>query len=232
MDSPPGLTVTATTGTIVTVAEADFVESAALTPVTVTVAGEGAIDGEEYTALNPPVDSDPQAAPLQPTPLTFQVTAVLEVPVTLALKGCMLAVTTEAFVGLRLNKTATAVTIVTLAEADLLGSATLVALTVTDGGEGTLIGATYKPLVEIVPHAAPVQPEPLTVHVIAPLEVPLTFQEKLCVPPTASVRLPGFTVTVTGVVAIVSAAVLLVTLPTELLTTTANWALVVSGRVV
>ena len=159
---------------------------------------------------------------MQSAPVTFQLTAVLDVPVTLALKGWVPAVTTEALAGLRLNSTATAVTIVTLAEADLLGSAALVALTVTDAGEGTIIGATYNPLAEIVPHAAPVQPEPLTVHVIAPLEVPLTFPEKLCVPPTASVGLPGFTVTAMGVVVIVSVAVLLVTLPTELLTTTAN----------
>ena len=71
---------------------------------------------------------------MQSAPVTFQLTAVLDVPVTLALKGWVPAVTTEALAGLRLNSTATAVTIVTLAEADLLGSAALVALTVTDAG--------------------------------------------------------------------------------------------------
>jgi hypothetical protein len=176
-ERPPGLTETTTTGTTVTEAEADLV-SAALTAVTVTVAGEGVVDGAEYTALNPLVDSDPQAAPLQPVPVTFQVTAVFDVPVTLALKDCVLAVTTEALAGLRLNKTATAAAIVTLADADFPGSAALVALMVTDGGEGILIGATYNPLGEIVPHAAPVQPEPLTAHVTALLEVPFIFPEK------------------------------------------------------
>ena len=50
---------------------------------------------------------------------------------------------TEALAGLMLNNMATAATMVTLAEADLVGSATLVAVTVTAAGEGTLAGATY-----------------------------------------------------------------------------------------
>ena len=87
----------------------------------------------------------------------------------------MPAVGTEALVGLMLNKTASAVAIVTLAEADLVGSATLVAFTVTVAGEGTLVGGMYSPLAEIVPHATPVQPAPLTVQVTAVFEVPVTF---------------------------------------------------------
>jgi hypothetical protein len=59
-----------------------------------------------------------------------------------------------------LNKTATAATIVTLVEADLVGSATLFAVTVTTGDEGTFAGATYSPVAEIVPHATPAQPAP------------------------------------------------------------------------
>jgi hypothetical protein len=176
--SPLGLTVMATTGTTVTAAEADFVESAELTAVTVTLAGEGATDGAEYTALKPLVDSDPQPAPPQPVPVTFQLTLVLDVPVTPALKDCVPAVSTEALAGLRLNNTAAAATIVTLAEADFVGSAALVALTVTDAEEGTLIGATYNPLAEIVPHTAPMQPEPLTVHVTPVFEVPLKLAVK------------------------------------------------------
>jgi hypothetical protein len=54
----------------------------------------------------------------------------------------MPAVGTEALVGVMLNKTATAPTINTFAEADLVGSATLVAFTVTVAGEGTLDGGT------------------------------------------------------------------------------------------
>jgi hypothetical protein len=100
---------------------------------------------------------------------------VFEVPVTLAVKSCVPEAGTEALAGLMLNKTASAATIVTLAEADLVGSATLFAVTVTTGDEGTLAGATFSPLAEIVPHVAPAQPAPLTVHVTEVFEVPLTF---------------------------------------------------------
>jgi hypothetical protein len=100
---------------------------------------------------------------------------VFDVPVTLAVKSCVPAAGTEALVGLMLNKTATAATIVTLAEADLVGSATLVAITVTVAGEGTLAGGTYSPLTEIVPHAAPMQAAPPTTQVTAVFEVPVTF---------------------------------------------------------
>ena len=46
---------------------------------------------------------------------------------------------TAALVGLMLSKTESAARIVTLAEADFVGSATLVAFTVTVPGEGTLL---------------------------------------------------------------------------------------------
>jgi hypothetical protein len=51
------------------------------------------------------------------------------------------AVGTEADVGLMLIKIAVATTMLTLAEADLLGSATLVTVTWIVAGEGTLDGA-------------------------------------------------------------------------------------------
>ncbi len=100
---------------------------------------------------------------------------MFDVPVTVALKSCVPTVGTEALVGLILSKTATAAAMVTLAEADLVGSATLVAFTVTVAGKGTLDGEVYSPLAEIIPHAALVQPEPLTDHVTAVFEVPDTF---------------------------------------------------------
>ena len=100
---------------------------------------------------------------------------MFDVPVTLAVKSCMPEVETEALVGLILSKTASAAVTVTLAEADLVGSATLAAFTVTVAGEGTLDGEVYSPLAEIIPHAAPVQPTPLTVQVTAVFEVPDTF---------------------------------------------------------
>ena len=61
-------------------------------------------------------------------------------PVTVAVKESVLAVGTAALAGLILSKTAAAATRVTLAEADLLGSATLVTITLTIAGEGTLAG--------------------------------------------------------------------------------------------
>jgi len=51
-----------------------------------------------------------------------------------------LAVGTSALVGLMLNKTAAAATMVTLADADLVGFATLVTVTWSVAGEGTLAG--------------------------------------------------------------------------------------------
>jgi hypothetical protein len=63
------------------------------------------------------------------------------VPVTLAVKESVLAVGTAALVGLMLSRTAVAATRVTLAEADLVGSDTLVTVTLRVAGEGTLAGA-------------------------------------------------------------------------------------------
>ena len=161
--------------TIVTLAEADLVGSATLVATTLTLAGEAAMEGAKKTADDPLVEMVPQDDPLQPAPLTFQLTAVFEVPDTLALKSCVPTVGTEALVGLMLNNTATAAITVTLAEADLVGSAALVAFTVMIPGDGKLAGAKYSPLGKIVPHAAPVQPEPPTDHVTAIFEVPDTF---------------------------------------------------------
>jgi len=62
------------------------------------------------------------------------------VPVTVAVKESVLAVGTAAVVGLILSKTEAAAIRVTLAEADLVGSATLVTITLTVAGEGTLAG--------------------------------------------------------------------------------------------
>lgn len=66
--------------------------------------------------------------------------AEFELPDTLALKVCVPAVGTEAVVGLTPKATVRAATTVMDAEADFIGSATLVALTVTIPGEGTLAG--------------------------------------------------------------------------------------------
>ncbi len=98
-----------------TLAEADLVVSAALIAVTVYVP---AVVGAVYS---PVLETVP--------PFADQVTAVLVVPVTVARNCCVPPVANEADVGD--NETATTgVLTVTVAEADLVESALLVALTV------------------------------------------------------------------------------------------------------
>jgi hypothetical protein len=136
-----GVTVTTTTDMIVTVADAVLLGSAMLVATTLTLAGEGATSGAVYTAANELDATVPQEEPLQPAPITLHATAEFDVPVTVAVNEFVPAVGTEALVGLMLSKTAVAATRVTLAEADLVGSDTLVTVTLRVAGEGTLAGA-------------------------------------------------------------------------------------------
>jgi tryptophan synthase alpha subunit len=78
---------------------------------------------------------------VQPAPVRLHATAVFEVPDTVAVKEFKLAVGTEALVGFMLSNTAAAARRVTLAEAVLVGSATLVTVIWSVAGEGTLDGA-------------------------------------------------------------------------------------------
>ena len=135
-----GATVTKTPVTMVTFAVADLVESAMLVATTLTLAGEGATSGAAYTADDELVESVPQEEPLQPAPVKLHATATFDVPVTVAVKESTLAAGTKALVGLMLSKTAVAATMLTLADADLVGSATLVTVTWSVAGDGTLAG--------------------------------------------------------------------------------------------
>jgi len=63
-------------------------------------------------------------------PVADQVTAVLLLPVTVAVNCCVAPVISEAVVGEIETETTTGTVTVTVAAADLVGSATLVALTV------------------------------------------------------------------------------------------------------
>lgn len=56
----------------------------------------------------------------------------------------------------------------------MLGSDTLVAVTVTFAGDGTAAGAVYRPVEEIVPQVVPLQPVPDAVQVTAVFDVPVT----------------------------------------------------------
>ena len=70
--------------------------------------------------------------------------------------------------------------IVTVAALDFVGSAIDVAVTETRAGLGTVAGAVYRPLVDIVPQAAPVQPLPVTLQVTAVLAVFDTVAVNCC----------------------------------------------------
>ena len=66
----------------------------------------------------------------------------------------------------------------TVAAADFVGSARLVAITEIALGEGAADGAEYRPLASTEPHAAPAQPWPVTalrtLHVTLEFELPVT----------------------------------------------------------
>jgi hypothetical protein len=87
--------------------------------------------------------------------------------------------------------TAVADWITTLAEADLVVSATEVALTVADDGVGTVAGAVYKPDDVIVPQEPETQPVPETLQVTAVFELPVTVALNCCVPFTAIIMESG-----------------------------------------
>lgn len=91
--------------------------------------------------------------------------------------------------------------IVTIALADLLRSATLVAVTVTLEGVGTVVGAVYSAVAElvdaIVPNVAFPPAMPFTPQVTSALSLPLpvTVTENSCAPPAAKLALVGAMVT-------------------------------------
>ena len=130
-------------------------ESATDVAVTDICGGLGTADGAVYSPL---VDIVPQAAPVQPLPATLQDTALFDVPLTVAVNCWWPPMRSCAVVGDIVSETGGM--IVTDAVADLVGSATEVAVTDTCGGLGTADGAVYSPLAEIVPQAVPVQPLP------------------------------------------------------------------------
>jgi hypothetical protein len=112
--------LTAAGAVTVTAAEADLVESACDTAVTVTVAGLGTDAGAVY---KPELEIVPTVALPPTTPFTCQVTAVLLVFCTLAVNCCVAPAVTVAEVGEMVMLTAAGAVTVTGAEADLVESA-------------------------------------------------------------------------------------------------------------
>jgi hypothetical protein len=111
------------------------------------------------------------------TPLTVQVTAVLEVPATDAVKPVFeLTIRLCGLVGVVIETT-TPPEIVTLTDADLDTSALLVAVMLNVAGLGTVVGALYvidKPEPVMVPKVELPLVMPFTAQVTAALEVPVT----------------------------------------------------------
>jgi len=71
---------------------------------------------------------------------------------------------------------------VTFAVADLVGSATDTALTVTVAGEGTVLGAVYNPVVDTVPAVALPPVTPFTCQVTAVFVALLTVAVNVWLP--------------------------------------------------
>jgi len=175
-DTPVGLMFTETDAGAVTVTltEAFLVVSAALVAVTVYVA---ALLGAVY---KPALETVP--------PVAVHVTAVFELPVTVAVNCFVAPVWIDADVGLIETTTGGAVVVTeTVAEEDTVVSATLVAVTVY---EPAVVGAVYKPDAEIFP--------PVADHVTAVLPVPVTDALNCWVLPTCTAAEPGVIVTATG----------------------------------
>jgi hypothetical protein len=85
-------------------------------------------------------------------PFTVQLTVVFELPVTAGVMARFSPVPTTALVGATVTRIPES--IVTLAVALIELFAWLVAVTITIAGFGTVAGALYKPVVEIVPTVA------------------------------------------------------------------------------
>ena len=123
---------------MVTIDEADLVESACETAVTVTGFGLGRAAG----ALYKPFEEIVPTVEFPPVMLfTSQVTAVFDVPVTVAVNCCAPFAATVAGEGETLTLTMAGATMTTAADADFVESACETAVTVTVLGFGTFAGA-------------------------------------------------------------------------------------------
>lgn len=141
-------------------------------------------------------DTTPQADPLQPAPVTVQLTAVFDVFVTVAVNCFCSPAGMVADVG-EIDMATASVT-VTSAVPDFVGSADEVAFTVTCGGTGTERGGAYRPVALMVPQDDPVQPLPDRVHATAVFVVCATVAVNCCLPARGTVAVDGVTVTEIG----------------------------------
>ena len=168
------------------------------------------------------------------TPATSQFRALLVVPETVAVNCCDLPTCTLALLGDIVTETcAGAGRTVTAAFAELVGAKALCAVTAT-GPVGTLAGAVYNPLAEIVPTDELPPTTPPTSQFTPVFVVPDTLAVNCCDLPTCTLALPGDIVTVIGVGpgagSIVTFALALL-VPSVAVTTTDELALTSPGAV-
>lgn len=83
------------------------------------------------------------------------------------------------------------------AEPDWLGAATEVAVMVTVPTDGTVAGAVYKPVFEIVPQEAPLHPVPEMLQLTAVFVLPVTVAVNCCFAPVVTCAEAGVTETET-----------------------------------
>ena len=157
-----------------------------------------------------------------PAPVKLHVTVWFATPPTDATNCCVCPAVMDAVVGVIVTTTADRFTV---AVADLLASATEVAVTVTATGAPIDAGAVYNPLASIVP-------APVTNHVTAVLAAFVTAAVNCWVCPLPNIAVTGLTVTVTGGVKVMIAVAVFVGSATDVaITVTAVTAAIVGGAV-
>jgi hypothetical protein len=191
---------------IVIVALADFVVSVTDVAVSVTVAGLGTLPGAVNVIGVPDallgVDKFPHAAPVQPEPVSVQVTPLFaESPVTVAVKVVAAFKATVAVVCDSVTEIPAGVVIVMVADPDFVPSLTEVAAIVTVAGFGTVAGAVYVTAVPDALVVAESEPQPFGVAQESDHVTPLfalsfaTVAVNICICPAATVAVAGVTVT-------------------------------------
>jgi hypothetical protein len=164
---------------MLTCADADLLASACDVAVTLTTAGFGMIAGAVY---KPACVIAPQLEPLHPAPEMLHDTVLFELPVT-STENCWEA-EGRSFAEVGEIVILTPGTMVTVALADLVGSATDVAVTNKNEGFGGTAGAVKSPEELTVPHVLPAQPIPVIVQVTAVFVEPVTEALNSCCAPT------------------------------------------------
>jgi hypothetical protein len=194
-------------------AVAVFVVSVTDVAVSVTNGGVGIAAGAVYVTATPEAlvagATIPHAAPVHPVPDNAQLTPAFALSfVTVALNACVSPTVTLAVASESVTPTpAEAAVTVIVAAPVLVPSATDVAVAVTVAGLGTLAGAVYVTatpdallVAESTPHAAALQPAPVSAQVTPLLVLSLaTVAVNGCGCPATTDAVPGATVTaITG----------------------------------